>query len=341
MGGYVGTANIYRIAASGLVPEDKFTASLKHLIDHHPAIGQGIVDAITQSAGLGSTKFRKAEDHPLGNAESKPDFLFSCSDFDILCEHKLESNLGERQLERYLGLKRDKPTYLVLITNRSHSVSEDVLRSKNYLRPSDSLVPHFSWERFYPIIAASPKLLAKEFAEYMYEIGMAPSPLPKNWAQLFSDTDTAEAFYDRTKELRAFFSQLGAKCQADPTRLGFQVRKPLPWLHLLYFYAFKAVQPPVTGVRMPHICVNMFVKKNELDLVRKFSERAVESIPTRNNTIVGRGAREVASWDENLLLVYECIGSLEDYLTEDPAETKARLLDFGRAVFDQVTKISK
>ena len=142
-------ANIFRIAASDLGPEDRFTALLHYLVESIPSIGQGMVDVICERSGLAPATFEMAANHPAGDAENKPDFMLSCEEFDILCEHKLGSELGERQLERYLELPKSRPTYLVLITNRTHSISEDVLQSSNYLRPKDSPTPIFYWEDFY------------------------------------------------------------------------------------------------------------------------------------------------------------------------------------------------
>jgi hypothetical protein len=65
---------------------------LHYLITRVPSIGQGIVDIICSRSGLARVTFIRAEDHPWGDPENKPDFRLVCEEFDILCEHKLGSD---------------------------------------------------------------------------------------------------------------------------------------------------------------------------------------------------------------------------------------------------------
>ena len=161
-----------------------------------------MVDVSCQRAGLAPATFQMAVDHPDGDAENKPDFMLSCNEFDLLCEHKLDSDLGDRQLERYLGLPKSRETHLVLISNRSHFISDEVLRSDSYLRPRDSSIPFFYWEDFYPVITGRSERLAQDFGMYMRDLGMAPCPLPGEWSQLFQSQDVAIKFYETTTAVR-------------------------------------------------------------------------------------------------------------------------------------------
>ncbi len=79
--------------------EDLFTARLHHLIGSNSEIGQHIVEAMLLSAKKPISKFKSAVNHPNVGSENQPDFLLQCEDFDIVCEHKLLSPLGNRQLD--------------------------------------------------------------------------------------------------------------------------------------------------------------------------------------------------------------------------------------------------
>lgn len=330
----MGTTNIFHIADSDLGPEDKFTAFLHYLVQSIPSVGQGMVDVICQRCGLAPATFVMAVNHPGNDPENKPDFMLSCTEFDILCEHKLDSDLGVRQLERYLGLPKNRPTYLVLISNRNHTIPEEVLQSNNYWRPQDFTKPFFYWEDFYPIIASHEDRLAQDFVKYMRDLGMASSPLTEEWDELFLRTEVAEKFYEATMDMRSYFSQqFGAHCQADPSRLGFQVKHPRNWLHLLYFYVSKVAKPTVVGIEPPYLIARVFVQEVELDRVKHLGEN---DIHTEDGLILGRTSKELAAWDKNLVLSYECIGNLKNYLTGNTAETRAKLLGFGQAVIDHV-----
>ena len=64
-------------------------------------------------------------------------------------------------------------------------------------------------------------------------------------------------------------------------------------------------------------------------------------IPTEDGLIVGRVKNSSASWGENLVLRYEYIGSLRNYLTGKTVETRAKLLGFGKTVFEHVTSVPR
>src|SRR5262249_31376989 len=161
-------------------------------------------------------------------------FLLVCKDVDILCEHKLAAELGERQLERYLALERSRPTFLALISNRSLSVPPEAASHPRYLHPQDGPAAHFLWCDLYPALAARPERLARDFAAYMRTLGMKPAELPPNWQGLFTDPEIAGAWGEQWRRVRESFVQSGTLCRIDPYRRGFQIKYPRPWLHLLY-----------------------------------------------------------------------------------------------------------
>jgi len=109
-----------------------------------------MLDWISGNAGLPRTDFIAAVDHPPGDAESRPDFMLSGKDYDIVCEQKLDSGLGPRQLERYLDLPYARRTYIALISNVSQSAPKDALvffpmlsHQRRMLPTANAAVPGF------------------------------------------------------------------------------------------------------------------------------------------------------------------------------------------------------
>lgn len=332
--------SIFEIAASDMCAEDKFTAALTYLIANVPEVGQAMAGLIATSSGLPAPAFVRAEDHPDGDAESKPDFLLHCKQFDILCEHKLDSKLGPRQLERYLEVRKNGRTRVALITNwdTPADISDDVLSHPGYLRPIASEVPYFSWQALYPLIANRPEQLAKEFAAYMQALGMAPVQLPGNWDTLFEDPFVAAAFQETTKALKAHFKARGAVCKKDSSNLAVQIQHPTPWLHLLYIYASKTTKPFAHGVPSPYIAARIFMRKDDSLKLSRFKNRT-DKLVTQHGWILGRQVKEAVSWNKELELAYEYVGSLKGYLTNNAMETGNNLLAFGRTVFEHASKI--
>jgi hypothetical protein len=336
----MGVRNIFEIAASDICAEDKFTAALTYLIANVPEVGQAMADLIVKGSGLPTPSFESAEDHPDGDSESKPDFLLHCKQFDILCEHKLDSSLGKRQLERYLDLRKDGRTRVALITNwdTPEDIGDDVLNRSEYLRPIASKVPYFSWQALYPLIASRPEQLAKEFAAYMQALGMAPVQLPGNWDTLFEDPVAAAAFQETTKALKNHFKAPGTICKKDSSNLAVQIQRPTSWLHLLYIYVSKTTKPFAHGISSPFIAARIFMRKDDVLRLARFRGRK-DTLRTKHGLILGRQVKEAVSWNKELELAYEYVGSLNDYLTDDASETGSNLLDFGRTAFEHASEV--
>lgn len=324
------TTNIFRIASYTIGAEDRFTAFLHYLIQNIPSIGQEMVDFICEKSGVNSGKFKTSIDHPEGNAENRPDFMLSCDEFDILCEHKVESELGARQLERYLALPTSRETRLVLISNRHHVIPDEVTKSANYLRPPEVGLSLFFWEDFFPLIANHEERLAQEFADYMRDLGMAPCPHPEQWKQLFHNREVAEHFYESTRELRTYFTDMGAHCQVGSTRLGFQIKKPNDRIHLIYFYATKSIAPPSIVIDAPYLIASVYVLDEPVRDTTMPGEIVLE---TEEGKIVVRTIFDQPKWNKDLIQTHECIGSLSDFLATNTAATRQKLLAFGRHIF--------
>jgi hypothetical protein len=193
----------------------------------------------------------------------------------------------------------------------------------------------FYWEDFYPVIASHNDRLAQDFAKYMRDLGMAPSPLPEDWSQLFMRRDVAEQFFEATMDMRSYFSdELGAQCQADPSRLGLQVKYPAKWLHLLYFQVSKTTKPPLLGVEPPYLIVRVIMNEVDSEHIERLLDTTFRSADT---LISGRTKNEPAGWGTNLVLRYEYHVSLDSLLTTKTVDTRAKLLAFGKAVFTHLT----
>lgn len=317
--------------------EDRFTASLHYLIDSVPPIGQSIADLISDQSGISRSPFLRAHDHPSGDDASRPDFLLECADYDLLCEHKLKSGLGVRQLERYLELPAAKPTYLVFITNCSQRLSSDVVSHPRYLRPKQSLVPYFTWDAIYPLIAERTERIAQEFARYMRDLEMAPTTLPSGWEHLFVDPEVANAFFDATREARAFFQNAGARCKADPSRLGFQLSYPSPWMHLLYF-CVERIPNPIFGVdNGPYLSVRLYIRETECGVIQRFHGKTMAQASPYGMIQGFAHADQRARWDKSLRLVFECIHELAPLLASEAAASRQRLLEVARSVFQYLS----
>ena len=320
--------NIFMLPSS-LGEEDRFTASLHYLIDSTPAIGQQFVDAIHGSAGRQSSRFIRSEDHPNVDIDNRPDLLLECADFDIFCEHKLFSPLGDRQLERYLGISRNKSAYVALISLGSCIVSQDVRNNPNYLRPNDAA--HFNWRELYPAISTGDDRLGRDFIAYINSLGMKPLDLPNGWGDLFTCRTTAEAFGMQFQSIRDNFSKIGAQCTIDGSRLGFQIRKPTPWLRLFYLNV-----APAVSVRTPSFdddVLSARVYVNAATATTKFENDL--SIKFRDSSeIKGKPRNQLASWDKNIRLVYEYQTPLTNVLSKDVIVLKANLFQFAKLAFD-------
>lgn len=217
-----------------LGPEDRFTAHWCCLLECYRDIGQAVVDRLTVFSGIGSSRLLEIIDHPRGSVAERPDCLLRTEDFDILCEHKLNSPLGKSQLERYLSLVNPRPCYLALISNQLLDVPSSVLQSPRYLRPKESgNRPHFLWRDLHPLVKQLRSILGRQFKDYMDSLGMNPW----SWGAFgdpFVDKQAADTF-------RRLYDPIVARLRADRVitvrrnnSLGLQIRYPIPEVPLFY-----------------------------------------------------------------------------------------------------------
>jgi hypothetical protein len=219
--------------------EDRFTSHWHYLLDVHPEVGQRVVDHIAGQTGLGQSTFLGAEDHPETSLEDRPDFVLRCADYDLLCEHKVDSALGVRQLERYCALRFDRPTHVVFVARNRTLISDEVLAHPHYRRP-ERTIQHFLWEDFYPVVSASSGRLLAEFVAYMDHMGMRPWQIAK-FGDPFNDIDAAEQFRRLWDSVIERLRASGRRVKRDPNGLGLQISK-LDDIHLAWVGPEKTVR---------------------------------------------------------------------------------------------------
>lgn len=305
------------------------------MIDNVPAVGQGIADALTSSRGIASSAFRRAVDHPPATLADRPDFLLECDDYDIIVEHKLDSGLGDVQLERYLAwaARCSKPTYLALVASHVCEVAEDVVQSPLYLTPRAHGRRHFAWSDLYPAVARQPDRIAREFAELMADLGMRPLS-SAGWSDLFTSREQAQNFYEQLAPVRDMFKSVGAKCRRDPSSLGMQVKFARPWLPLLYMHATMQVEAAPPGIDGPFFRIAAFLPRasSGAGVQQGIAWSSVES------RTWSRSPRVVASWDNTLILEREYLTRIDQLLTDDPLTTRSRLQSCAIAVVDDLNQ---
>lgn len=322
--------NIFRVSPR-LGSEDRFTAHLHYLLDSVPEIGQAWADHLLTQAGKPSAKFVRGVDHPAYSLEDRPDFQLECETVNIVCEHKVGSALGARQLERYLELRGPKPTYLALVSSGVLAVPEAVRASEGYLRPVGSALVHYRWDELYPLVAARPERLARDFAEYMEELGMRPLA-GGSWSDLFVSESRAEEFGDQWALVRSHFRQLGAICKVDQTRRGLQIQYPEPWMPLLHVAARANLDLPEPTLAGPYLRASLYVHVND-------PHRTAFGAPSTwlkfgGGSILSRPADLIADWSPDRIRVRQYLTSLENALSADTVIMRDRLHDFSVRVFE-------
>lgn len=318
--------NIF-LLSEGLSEEDRFTAHLHYLIECVPEVGQCLVNELLRQAGKPPTRFQKSENHPSSEAQNRPDFLLRCENFDIICEHKLRSPLGERQLERYLTMSWPRPHHLALISTVQINISADVLSDSRYLRP---IGQHYLWRDVRSMLQQPEQRLTHDFGLYMRSLGMYPLDLPNGWGALFETKETAEVFGDQFRNVRAYFLAKGCRCTLDASRLGFQIGRLTPWLHLIYLF----VEP--VGSSSPKI--GQAVLGARIYVPKDAREMNALRIPLTNFkcgdlNVQARSHKRVAKWNKGLCLVLEYTTPLEPVLDRPVPEIADTLLEFAKGVF--------
>jgi len=327
-------SNIFTLS-SGLAEEDRFTGSLNYVIDSHPHIGQAMCDHLLLSAGLEKAAFVRSTDHPQGTMEDRPDFLLECEGIDIVCEHKINSPLGKRQLERYLALQRSKPFVVALISNGVCDVPKAATDHERYICPLNSDIAHFSWQSLYPLIQGDGNRLISDFLEYMRSLSMKPIAC-ESWKDLFDRSDVAEAFGHHWQEVKGYFKNEGATCRIDRSKLAIQIGQPNDWLHLMYVFVSPNAEPRHEGIDGPYLGARLYINST------KFPDYVFNGLGQEfeygEHQVFTRTRAGVAGWNKDLALVSDYYTSLDEVLTINSDILKRNLKEFAVAVYEHATK---
>ena len=325
-------SNIFTLSPQ-MCDEDRFTSSLHYLIELYPEIGQKIADHILILSGKTSSQFIKSSDHPTATLEDRPDFLIVCEDIEIICEHKIDAPLGERQLERYLALKRDKEYYVALITSEHCIISEEILNNSKYIRPLKSDYPYFRWQDIYPIIESHDSKISKDFTEYMISLGM--KPWKSNILEdIFESVESADFIGQAWEGVRSEFKEKGASCKLSSQKLGFEIGRPLPWLRLLYLFATKQNKSYNFKYDGPYLMANIWVDKKDKNILITSSDTIF--IESECGNIYGEFIDKEAPWNKDVTSIMQFHMPLLPMLSTDAKIMKSRLLSFSKKVFEYV-----
>lgn len=311
--------------------EDRFTLYWEYLLYHNYDLGQEVVNYIADQTGIPRSLYTKCQDHPFFNGVDQPDLMLVCEDYDLICEHKIESPLGDRQLQRYCELKTDKTSYVILISNSGDTViDQDVLDNSKYLKPNKSSCSYFLWENFYPIIKNSPSHIAKEFCEYMDNEGMIPWDFGE-WGDPFTDEQAKEQFRQIWMPVIQFFKSLNppAKvCKIDPMGIGLQIQRPTPDLRLIYFSVKKNPLRFSTGLNGRGISMKVYGTENEGDTIKLLPE-IEERISGMDGAIYHVKSSKTQKPDSRGYIRMREYGiELDHILIPDITVAKNRLVDF-------------
>jgi hypothetical protein len=162
---------------------------------------------------------------------------------EILCEHKLDSCLGTRQIERYLSIAKKNNQKLILVANETLDIDNEIFNSKTFLRPRERGRKHFVWADFYDLTGEFHNGIIKEFREYMDSLGMNPYAWPGH-GDPFVNAEAKDKFRDLLSGLKRCIDvefgknhgRLFRKCKAAT---GIELRKPLRGVHLIFLSIIK------------------------------------------------------------------------------------------------------
>jgi hypothetical protein len=211
-----------RAADEKIGPEDLFTAQLAWLLRFDQELARAWAGHLTGENCEGHVDVL----HWPYEGPDQPDMVLDLNGrLRVICEHKVESGLGDDQVARYLALAQreesrlDLPHRVALVTKNLTGIPDGCLGDLRYLRPADKR--HFQWELLYEMLKSCPgsctaemRSLRKQFAEYMRLLSLDPAPLLPHLELLFADTQIPEARRQRQAfqrlwgPTRAFFEGL-------------------------------------------------------------------------------------------------------------------------------------
>lgn len=344
-------SNIFLLPPN-LSKKERFAASWEYLLENIQDLGQELVDFLAQRSGRRSSRFIKAVSYPFISSDVQPELILECQDFDIICDHRLESELSKHSLDAYFVLAKfqTKQTYVVLISNSYCLISPETLASdlaqRYYLQPRDEInssMPYFCWQDIYALVAQREERLAHEFAEYMHFMDMQPWQ-HSAWGQLFINPDVAKSFSDKWLPTINYFQDLGITSKQSGYS-ALEIVYPLPWLQLLYVYATRSIQHNDLQAVSPYLVATIWIKGDEVDLIRSFhgiseqftlSENTKVTVEIRASLADGLWMMKTGNRPKLAATYYT---SLDRIVSTDYEQVQQNLLAFTTAVFNHAKNI--
>lgn len=344
-------SNIFLLPPN-LNKKERFAAFWEYLLENIHDLGQEFVDFLMQRSGKHSSNFLKAVSYPSISDEIQPDLVLECQDFDIICDHRLESELSKHSLDAYFILAKfqKKPTYVVLISNSYCLIDPEILASETaqsyYLKPRDDLnssMPYFCWQDVYAIVAQRQERIVHEFTEYMHFMDMQPWQ-HSQWGELFINPDVAKIFSQQWAKTINYFQEM--KIEAKPSGYSaLEVIYPLPWLQLLYIYAARSVSHSDLQSVSPYLVATIWIKgdaKTQIQAFHGISDRF--TLPDSNHIMVEiRASLADGLWmiktGSRPKLAATYYTSLDRLVASDSKQMQQNLLAFTNAVFTHAQSI--
>ncbi|WP_271253262.1 hypothetical protein [Pseudanabaena sp. Chao 1811] len=345
-------SNIFLLPPN-LNKKERFAASWEYLLENIPDLGQELVDFLTQRSGKRSSTFIKAVSYPFISSDIQPDLILECQDFDIICDHRLESELNKHSLDTYFTLAKfqEKKNYVALISNSYCLISPEILAGQEaqtyYLQPYDdtnSSMPYFCWQDIYALVAQKNERLAHEFIEYMHFMDMQPWQ-HSAWGQLFINPDVASSFSEQWSPVIEYLQGLGITSK----RSGYsalEIIYPLPWLQLLYVYVARSIQHIDLQALSPYLVATIWIKGDEMEQIRAFHGISEQFTLPENNevTVEIRASLADGLWmmktGNRPKLAATYYTSLDRIVSTDRKQMQKNLLAFTKAVFAHAKSIS-
>jgi hypothetical protein len=331
--------NIFSIAFSyqRFGDEDMVTALWQYLLSAVPEVGQAFVDWLVQRTDLPPAKYLGALDHPIGDADNRPDLLLQTDSWQVLFEHKVDSPLGLRQLERYLDFARNRRWKLALMARRPLQIPEAVAASADFLTPSDaSCARHFLWHDLGPLLNSVGHPLALEFVDFLEERGLGTF----SWAGLgnpFYNPEAAETLRLLYGAAQPVFTHPGVKFLKKATSLVYEVRRPHPKVHLINIGPLESVAQSVPTLRGPVMGLWVWVQ-------RAAGRESIRCLP-HAGAVVSDAITIVASDAETagppqpagrLFCERSYYAPLKDILVDSPEHCNTRIRQFAQACHDHL-----
>ncbi len=344
-------SNIFLLPPN-LDKKERFASFWEYLLENIPDLGQDFVDFLTQRSGKPSSTFVKSFSHPSFSSGLQPDILLECQDFDIICDHHLESQLSKLSLDALFILAKSQPkkTYIAVISNSYCLIEPEILASvsakQHYLQPYDdvnSSMPYFCWQDIYALVAQKEERLAYEFAEYMHFMDMQPWQ-HSEWGNLFLNPDVAKIFSQQWAKTIDYFQEM--QIATKPSGYSaLEVIYPLPWLQLFYIYVARSVAHTDLQSVSPYLVATIWIKgdqKAQMQAFHGICDRM--TLPDNNHiTVEIRASLADGLWMSKAgsrpKLAATYYTSLDRLVSSDSRQMQQNLLAFAKAVFTHAQSV--